>query len=52
VGLLETKNQQGRKFGETCWVRIFIRKKKTKKSNNEKVATSRKKVRLVIDNEK
>jgi len=28
VGLLETKNQQGRKFDETCWVRIFIRKQK------------------------
>jgi len=26
VGLLETENQQGRTFYETCWVRICISK--------------------------
>ena len=54
VGLPETKNQKGRTFDETFWVHICISKKSKKlgKVIMKKVATSRKKVRLVIDKEK
>jgi len=54
LDLPETKNQQGRIRDETCWVHIRISKesKKIKKKVLKKVATSRKKARLIIDNEK
>jgi len=54
AGLLETKNQQGRTFDETRWVHIRISKKAKKlwKVIMMKVATCRKKVRFIIDNEK
>ena len=53
VGLPETKNQQGRTFNETCWVHICIKNvKKFAKVIMRKVVTSRKKVRLIIDNAK
>jgi len=43
VGLPEVKNQQGRKFDETCRVRICIcEEKKIEKLMMRKVATSRK----------
>ena len=54
VGLPETKNQQGRTFDEISWVHICISTESIKlgKVIMRKVATSRKKVRLAIDNEK
>jgi len=55
VGLPETENQQGKTFDETCWVHTCINKqsKKIRKSVIMiKTATSTKKVRLIIDNEK
>jgi len=54
VVLPETKNKKGRIFDETCCVHICVSKesKKLGKVIMKKVATSRKKVRLVIDKEK
>jgi len=56
VDLPEAENQQGRTFDETCWVHICIcinkESKKIGKVITRKVATSRKKARHIIDNEK
>jgi len=52
VGLPETENQQGRTFDERCWVHTCVRKQKLGKVIMRKVATRRKKVRLINDNEK
>jgi len=44
VGLPEIKNQQGRKFDETCRVRIFICKEsKNRKIDDEKGSDKQKK---------
>jgi len=55
MGLPETKNQQGRIFDETCWVMgPYTHKQKKQKLGKaimRKVATSRKKVRLIIGKE-
>jgi len=45
VGLSEIKNQQGRKFDETCWVTIYayVKKAKNRKINDKKCGDKQKK---------